>query len=127
MSEDMKVTPGVLCANASLFRRKAKGEMQLNLEHHYKQPGGDKCLYFLMLKKSKWKYVVLIVCLCICRKNAGGSADRTFMLRRFLMSICTVQGVLHAGFCLRLCSVYVCNLLVEAVSPIKRKTLCAQF
>lgn len=70
--------------------------------------------------------MVLFVCLYICRKNAGGSAERAFMLTRFLMSICTVQGLLHAGFCLHLCSVYVCNLLVEAVSPIKRKALCAQ-
>lgn len=35
------------------FRRKAKGDMQLNLEHHYKQSGGDKCPYFLKKKKKK--------------------------------------------------------------------------
>lgn len=70
--------------------------------------------------------MVLFVCLHICRKNAGGSAERALILISFLMSICTLKRLLHGGFCLHLCSVYVCNLLVEAVSPIKRKTLCAQ-
>lgn len=63
------------------FRRKAKGDTQLNLEHHYKQSGGDKCSYFLRLKKSQWKYVVLFIYLHICKKSAGGSAERVFMLR----------------------------------------------
>jgi len=69
------------------FRRKAKGDMQLNLEHHYIQSGGDKCPYFLRLKKPKLKYVVLFIYLYICKESAGGSAEGVFMLRG-LFGVC---------------------------------------